>query len=248
MISDGMADNVEKKMEILGVMKSYVLNFFTCKECVKNFQKHAKPMEGNVKDVKDAVMYLWKAHNKVNLRLSKDVKTNDPLHPKVIFPPSELCTECRESESKKNDPDVIWNYGEVLKFLIDFYGKDNLVQDSVHQSSITAKNAQKIQVKSKSFILKNKKFLKGKLDREKRFSEQLFEMKNSQDRINMLRMHEQHTRHSEGRTRSVLNSWGLSSIDISLCVVFYIVCSVIILLLYFHFTVRRKYRCQYCQV
>ncbi|XP_064649330.1 sulfhydryl oxidase 2-like [Lineus longissimus] len=244
----GQEHNTDKKLEILDVMKGYVSDFFTCKECVINFKKKHIPAMQLVKDVEGAVLFLWDAHNKVNKRLAKDIKTNDPLHPKLHFPPQELCTECRKSDAKAAE--VIWDNQKVLQFLVTFYAKDNIVQDNEQKTWSRVKKVENLsensKINPKFNVLKSKKVQKSLLDREKRLSEKEVDGKN--EKMALLKLRELNTRHHEGRTRSFLNSWGLSNIDISMCVVFYIVCSCIILMLYFHFTVRRKFRCKYCQV
>lgn len=61
----------------------------------------------------DTVMYLWRAHNHVNKRLSGDV-TEDPTMPKRQFPPSFLCDNCQ-------DDNGAWDSRTVLRFLLQYY-------------------------------------------------------------------------------------------------------------------------------
>lgn len=69
---------------------------------------------------REAVLFLWRVHNRVNLRLAGD-KSEDPAHPKVPFPTVEQCTQCRTVSS----PDQ-WHEAGVLEFLVDAYSEDNI--------------------------------------------------------------------------------------------------------------------------
>ena len=57
--------------------------------------------------------------------------------------------------------------------------------------------------------------------------------KGGKRRVRRLRDAELHTR-SSGHSSHVYVAWGLNRIDISMCVLFYIVCTGILVLLYFH--------------
>merc|ERR1712224_313559 len=60
-----------------------------------------------------AVLWLWRAHNRVNARLKGD-STEDPIQPKVQFPPSNLCSTCWIDDRFQDN--------QVLRFLRSFYG------------------------------------------------------------------------------------------------------------------------------
>ncbi|KAH6945856.1 hypothetical protein HPB50_010316 [Hyalomma asiaticum] len=78
----------------------------------------AKDLETEVHTTRDAVLWLWRAHNKVNARLAGDI-SEDPLHPKRPFPPPTLCSDCHEGTR--------WNEQHSLNFLLRFYASDGLV-------------------------------------------------------------------------------------------------------------------------
>ena len=47
----------------------------------------------DVETAQDAILWLWKAHNRVNVRLKDDV-SDDPVFPKKVFPDKENCPAC----------------------------------------------------------------------------------------------------------------------------------------------------------
>lgn len=70
-------------LEILQAMHNYVKFFFGCSDCSKHFQTMAtKNKIWNVTSKDEAILWLWKAHNDVNKRLSGDL-TEDPDHKKL---------------------------------------------------------------------------------------------------------------------------------------------------------------------
>ncbi|XP_064467614.1 sulfhydryl oxidase 1-like [Ornithodoros turicata] len=111
----------KQPLNVLRSIKGFVVNYFSCRECAKNFAKESENMEEEIKNPEDAVLYLWSLHNRVNARLAGD-KTEDPQRPKVAFPPVFMCPQCRKRDR--------WDQGSVLVFLQCFYGPGNLVQPS----------------------------------------------------------------------------------------------------------------------
>merc|ERR1712232_1434291 len=61
---------------------------------------------------KAAVLWLWRAHNRVNKRLEGSA-TEDPKWPKVQFPPPGMCGECWQNGNLSSEG--------VLQFLLKFY-------------------------------------------------------------------------------------------------------------------------------
>ena len=70
----------------------------------------------SVSSTDGALLWLWRAHNKVNSRIAGDV-TEDPLHPKRQFPDRTLCAECFHDDE--------YDSYEVLEFLLRFYAAEN---------------------------------------------------------------------------------------------------------------------------
>ncbi|XP_059059777.1 sulfhydryl oxidase 1-like [Achroia grisella] len=105
--------------KVLKVMHGYVKNFFGCTDCSEHFQ--AMATRNRIFDIKEndkAVLWLWIAHNEVNLRLAGDL-TEDPEHPKTQFPSVTNCPECRSARGA-------WNLPSVYQYLIKVYKKENI--------------------------------------------------------------------------------------------------------------------------
>lgn len=105
-------------VDVLQAIRDYVAYFFSCRYCATHFGTMAKDLDSEVHTTRDAVLWLWRAHNKVNARLAGDI-SEDPLHPKQPFPPASLCSDCREGTQ--------WNERRSLSFLLHFYSPDGLV-------------------------------------------------------------------------------------------------------------------------
>lgn len=105
----------------LKAIHGYVKYFFGCTDCSNHFQEMAARNKiFEVKENDKAVLWLWVAHNEVNLRLAGDV-TEDPEFPKIQFPTLERCPNCRLIRGA-------WNLSAVYRYLQSIYGKD-YIQD-----------------------------------------------------------------------------------------------------------------------
>jgi len=103
----------------LTAIHEYVARFFGCLEC----RAHFLVMAGNLTTViadgishEVGVFWLWQAHNSVNFRLNTSRgASNDPEHPKLQYPPWELCPTCR------NPSGVGWEPSGIYMFLRSVY-------------------------------------------------------------------------------------------------------------------------------
>ncbi|XP_013147257.1 PREDICTED: sulfhydryl oxidase 2-like isoform X1 [Papilio polytes] len=118
--------------KVLTAMHGYVKHFFGCTECAEHFQAMAtRNRLFNVKENDKAILWLWISHNEVNLRLAGDV-TEDPEHPKIQYPTTSKCPECRLSRGA-------WNLPAVYEYLQRVYGADNIQEGQrVAKSSAAA--------------------------------------------------------------------------------------------------------------
>lgn len=107
---------------VLQTVRRYVHVFFGCKECGEHFEEMAKESIDSVKTPDQAILWLWKKHNLVNSRLAGH-PSEDPKFPKVPWPSPDLCPACHEEIKGLGT----WNEGQVLLFLKQHYGRDNLV-------------------------------------------------------------------------------------------------------------------------
>lgn len=80
----------------------------------------------SVRTPEDTVLWLWRAHNRANKRLSGDA-SEDPHYPKQQFPPSSVCPKCRTTSGEFEE-------AEVLRFLTEYYS--NIKTDQVRVSQI----------------------------------------------------------------------------------------------------------------
>lgn len=130
--------NVFNGVSVLETIAGYVKHFFGCTECSEHFIQMTTSIKNNVSSLDDAVLWLWSAHNKVNQRLKGDV-TEDPEHPKLIFPSKLNCETCRMNGTDE------WNNTEVLMYLKKKYSTISIKQtpnDYVHsqpQSMLSSK-------------------------------------------------------------------------------------------------------------
>ena len=97
------AKNRVNSKEALYILSGFIGNFFSCEHCREHFTEMAQSLtKGVIHHNGDAVMWLWEAHNTVNKRLRDDV-SSDPLHPKVLFPPSQMCPYCYTCSTSRDD-------------------------------------------------------------------------------------------------------------------------------------------------
>ncbi|KAI6172627.1 Sulfhydryl oxidase [Aphelenchoides besseyi] len=99
--------------EVLEPIHQFIYNYLSCSECAKNFDKMAKETLSSVRTPEDTVLWLWRAHNRANKRLS-GAAAEDPHFPKQQFPPTSICSRCHRQGGEFDE-------AEVLKFLTEYY-------------------------------------------------------------------------------------------------------------------------------
>ncbi|RWS15745.1 sulfhydryl oxidase 1-like isoform X2 [Dinothrombium tinctorium] len=104
----------------LFAIRGYVEYFFTCNHCRAHFVQMSANLSQQLQRFQDRspVLWLWWAHNRVNRRLKGD-ETEDPMHPKIQFPPLNACQKCYGTRNS-------WNEIEVLNFLSEHYDIKNI--------------------------------------------------------------------------------------------------------------------------
>ncbi|XP_012227767.1 sulfhydryl oxidase 2 [Linepithema humile] len=115
----------EDPAAVLRVMHSYIGTFFGCADCAAHFVEMAR--RNKIFDVRsrdEAVLWLWRAHNQVNVRLSGD-DTEDPEHRKIQYPAAEHCPTCRYVNGS-------WNEEEVLRYLKVKYSYSSIKLDEIN--------------------------------------------------------------------------------------------------------------------
>lgn len=117
------AQNNNSGPKVLRSMLGYIKYFFGCSECSKHFQEMAaRNRIFEVKENDKAVLWLWISHNEVNLRLAGDI-TEDPAYPKIQFPSTERCPNCRLVHGA-------WNLTAVYHYLQMMYSAENIQEYS----------------------------------------------------------------------------------------------------------------------
>lgn len=121
---------------VLSGVKAFVRSYFSCQECRDHFieMTDKSPEFKKVFSKEDAIVWLWWAHNRVNLRLSIEearAHQGDPYFPKIFFPSKEKCEACYNTEFGANDrlfdyEDNSYNFSglslrHVKGFLTRFY-------------------------------------------------------------------------------------------------------------------------------
>lgn len=109
-------------------VRGWVRHFFTCFECAAHFEAMASAEQGGASAVRtrdEASLWAWRAHNRVNARLSEEEKkgmgsSGDGVHAKVQWPPASLCPRCPRKSIEGEDDG--WYEAEVLAFLREYYG------------------------------------------------------------------------------------------------------------------------------
>ena len=110
----------------LAGVRGYVRHFFQCSECAAHFTDMASaPDAAAVSTRADAVLWAWRAHNRVNARLAVTEAATpgdgDPAHPKRPWPPRDLCPACAAPAPGPDGVTSQWNEGAVTDFLVRWY-------------------------------------------------------------------------------------------------------------------------------
>lgn len=102
--------------EVVEAMAKYIKTFFGCRECASHFGTMVNDdLDDSVQSYDDVILWLWKAHNKVNARL-KGESSEDPQAPKIQFPDVETCVSCRIEGNQ-----AAWHYRNVKQYLKNYY-------------------------------------------------------------------------------------------------------------------------------
>ena len=136
----------ERAVADLLAVRSWIEQFFGCEDCRHNFLAMATGIAATVRTRDDAVLWMWQAHNSVNLRLAREqlqettvyagqenLYKYDPAAPKVAWPSAQDCPRCHRgcglggTAMATNDPLIWqpaadeWDVAAVLSFLNAFY-------------------------------------------------------------------------------------------------------------------------------
>ncbi|KAH7697422.1 Protein F47B7.2 c [Aphelenchoides avenae] len=99
--------------EVLEPIHQFILHYLSCEICRQNFDKMT--MNNRLSDVskpEDVILWLWRAHNNVNQRLSGEA-SEDPKFPKRQFPPASVCPECQSNGAYHEE--------KIVNFMLRYY-------------------------------------------------------------------------------------------------------------------------------
>ncbi|KAL8559832.1 hypothetical protein ACOMHN_030168 [Nucella lapillus] len=214
-------------------IRDYMEHFFGCEECAQNFLKAAGAhLEHKTHTPSDSALWLWMAHNRANKRLHGEI-SEDPQHPKIQFPSSRACPKCRPEQDSESDKVPWWNSSAVLAFLVKVYGKKNLILNSSQEETWVDDD-----------------------DGEQEMDWWHIQRKKAKHTKHMYRQsYQNEASFSAGKTRKKLvpavqylpmkgglgyGLWGLNGVDGGVYMVFYVLCVLIVVGLYYHFIVQRR--------
>lgn len=237
--------------EVPLAIRAYMKHFFGCKDCSKHFVGMATTMEQEIHRPLDAVLWLWNAHNKANKRLHGDV-SEDPQHPKIQFPSSADCPQCPSAQNATSEPYPGWNMSAVALYLVHLYGKDHIIQDAGDEPDDKEREGDHKEMdwwekqQRQNDLKKLRKFHEQK---KKRKLEKWIEAKNEargptsgRGAAKVWHRRQVDIIKESIRSRSLGEGWGLNNVDVGVCLVFYVSCALIILVLYYHFVVQKRFR------
>ncbi|XP_040180065.1 sulfhydryl oxidase 2 [Rana temporaria] len=223
-------------LAVLKVMRRYIRDFFSCRECAQHFEAMAKESLDTVKTAEEAVMWLWQKHNVVNNRLA-GAPSEDPKSPKVQWPTPDLCPACHEEVGGVHS----WNEKEVFGFLKQHYSSKEISLQyadlNTDQHDVADEKSDKLPTKSPGSSNSDKDKLHKPPKPE--FLDKLIQNEPNQSKNSNY--------HPESSKTSVtFLGLGFSNIDMSLCVVLYITSSLFLMVMYFFFRVRsRRWKIRY---
>jgi thiol oxidase len=110
----------------------WIEHFFPCDDCRSHFLAMAGEVEsGDVVTARDAQLWAWKAHNKVNARLAEreanglGAGSGDPAFPKTQWPDASACEACRApitgAGARGEKKIVRWDEEAVAAFLTVYF-------------------------------------------------------------------------------------------------------------------------------
>ncbi|KAL6779458.1 hypothetical protein ACKKBG_A12395 [Auxenochlorella protothecoides x Auxenochlorella symbiontica] len=109
----------------LVAVRGFVRHFFLCSECSDHFVKMTTDAAAaRVASRRDAVLWLWRAHNRASLRLAVEEDGGGGRRHEQ-WPTSLLCTRCKVEDS---DPTEGWVEEEVFAFLMTYFGAQGAAQ------------------------------------------------------------------------------------------------------------------------
>lgn len=229
---------------VLQVIRRYIHHFFGCRDCALHFEEMARESMAEVQTLDGAILWLWKKHNEVNIRLA-GAPSEDPMFPKVAWPTADGCPVCHEEIKGLHT----WKEEEVLRFLKSHYSVDNIsykysgYESQIHKAvnEVVKGNGKKGKEKGPPQLMHSQK--EPNIDAQnidqnsrngalvKRERTDLLDQNMERQELDSYRKEVKHI--------SFLGV-GFSRMDMSLCILLYAASSFFLMIMYFYFQMRSK--------
>uniref|UniRef100_A0A8C0LYI2 Quiescin sulfhydryl oxidase 2 n=1 Tax=Canis lupus familiaris TaxID=9615 RepID=A0A8C0LYI2_CANLF len=233
---NAILDLVNNKMRISGIFLINRIKWVGC--------------QGSRPEFRGYTCSLWKLFHTLTVQAGTHPEaldgtghlSEDPKFPKVPWPSPDLCPACHEEIKGLHS----WNEGQVLLFLKQHYGSDNLVdtyaadQEDAHEGGAPPEGGEqerglvspeKPQGEQRAKSLRPPSVLPPRPDLSQGLQLGLDGEHQSVSRAEG---------HREVEVAVPFLGMGFSSLDMSLCVVLYVASSLFLMLMYFFFRVRSK--------
>lgn len=165
--------------------------------------------------------------------------SEDPKFPKVQWPTPDVCPACHEEIKGLHS----WNKIEVLKFLKQHYGSDNILYTYAEdQTELEERERLEEKQRTKKPSRENKDKvpnLEKQLDSQSRILERL-KAKEDPVRDRGQKPGGASAREEETKRGVSFLGIGFSNLDMSLCIVLYVASSLFLMIMYFFFRMRSK--------
>lgn len=115
-----------------------IINFvrfhLSCTNCAAHFSCMVHNSELNFEDPKpgDHLLWLWEAHNRVNVRTRK-THSEDPIHPKHVFPDYKACPQCyiEKPTNETEFTSMRFNRYKLIEFVVARYQKSAILNNKI---------------------------------------------------------------------------------------------------------------------
>lgn len=137
---------IPKNQFVLSNIINFVRYYLSCTNCAAHFScmvlsspprylnnNHPDEIELKKEKVEDEhLLWLWEAHNKVNIR-TKKTHSEDPKHPKHVFPVYDACPKCylAKPENGAKFEEMKFNKRELIDFIVSRYRQSAILNNKL---------------------------------------------------------------------------------------------------------------------
>lgn len=126
---------VNRPQYALANIINFVRFYLSCTNCAAHFSCMVQNSELDFENPRpaDHLLWLWEAHNRVNLR-TRSTHSEDPIHPKHVFPVYDACPTCyleRPSDNSSDFEQMRFNRTELVNFLVSRYRRSAILNNKI---------------------------------------------------------------------------------------------------------------------